>query len=83
MSDEWQQFAVYSDSASAEVVAGLLRSESVPVQLVFDQPVPGLLREIRLMVPFGMLHRARRVVAEAQLSDEELSLIATSSLPPE
>lgn len=80
MSEPWQSFAVYSDAASAEAVAGLLRSEGVPVDVASDEPMPGLFQGFRLMVPPEMLHRARWVVSNAGFTDEELNFFATGSL---
>lgn len=80
MSDPWQEFAAYADAASAEVVAGLLRSEGVPVNVASDEPMPGLIRGFRLMVPPEMLHRARWVVSNAAFTDEELAFFATARL---
>jgi hypothetical protein len=76
MNETWQEFAMYSDAASAEVVAGLLRSESVQVRVAADEPVPGLTKGFRVMVPADMLGKARWVVAQAQFSDEELAQAA-------
>ena len=72
--------AAYPDAASAEVVAGLLRSEGVPVNVASDEPMPGLIQGFRLMVPAEMLHRARWVVANADFTDEELAFLATDRL---
>ena len=80
MSERWQEFAAYSDAASAEVVAGLLRSEGVPVNVASDEPMPGLVRGFRLMVPPQLLHRARWVVSNAAFTDEELAFLATNRL---
>jgi hypothetical protein len=80
LSDHWQEFASYSDAASAEVAAGLLRSEGVPVNIASDEPMPGLIQGFRLMVPEEMLHRARWVVSNAAFTDEELAFIATARL---
>lgn len=80
MNEPWQEFAAYSDAASAQVVAGLLRSEGVPVNVASDEPVPGLVRGFRLMVPAQLLHRARWVVANAAFTDEELAFLATNRL---
>jgi hypothetical protein len=82
LSKEWQEFAAYSDAASAEVAAGLLRSEGVPVNVASDEPMPGLIQGFRLMVPAEMLHRARWVVSNASFSDEELAFFATERLDP-
>ena len=77
MSEPWQEFAAYSNAASAEVAAGLLRSEGVPVDIVSDEPMPGLIRGFRLMVPAELLHRARWVAANADFTEEELAFFAT------
>jgi hypothetical protein len=81
MNREWCEFAVYSDAALAEVVAGLLRGESVPVHVASDEPMPGLVRGFRILVPPDMLHRAKWIAAQAQLSEEELVFLATGQLP--
>jgi hypothetical protein len=83
LSEWWQEFAAYSDAASAEVAAGLLRSEGVPVVVASDEPMPGLMQGFRLMVPAEMLHRARWVVSNASFSDEELAFFATERLDPD
>ena len=82
MSEGWQEFASYSDAVSAEAAAGLLRSEGVPVNVSSDEPMPGLIRGFRLLVPTQMLHRARWVVSNASFSDEELAFFATERLDP-
>jgi hypothetical protein len=80
LSEQWQEFAAYSDSVSAEVAAELLRSEGVPVDVTSDEPMPGLSQGFRLKIPADMLHRARWVMSNASFTDEELAFIATGSL---
>ena len=80
MSECWQEFATYSNAASAEAAAGLLRSEGVPVDVMSDEPMPGLMQGFRLMVPAEMLHRARWVVSNVDFTDEELAFFATARL---
>ena len=80
MTEPWHEFAAYSDAASAEIVAGLLRSEGVPVEVVSDEPMPGLVQGFRLRVPVEMLHRARWVVSNADFTEEELAFLATGRL---
>jgi hypothetical protein len=77
MSESWQLFASYGDVASAEAVAGLLRSEGVPVQLTSDEPIPGLVKDVRLFVPSDLLHRAKWIVSQTQISEAELIFLAT------
>lgn len=71
MSNEWRELAVFTDRASAEVLAGLLRSEAIDVRIVADEPVPGLIRSIAVSVPFGQWMRARQLYSHAPLSEEE------------
>lgn len=63
--------AVYADPVSAEAVAGLLRSESVPVRIKADEPVPGLMRGYSVMVHPAMVMRAQAICSQAQMTDEE------------
>lgn len=71
MTDEWRELAVFMDRASAEVLAGLLRSESIDARVVADEPVPGLIRSITVSVPVAQFGRARELYADAPLSEEE------------
>jgi len=71
MDDEWCELAVYPDRASAEIVAGLLRVEAIPVRIEVDEPVPGLVKACSLWVPAASLERARALCSQAPLSDEE------------
>ena len=80
MSNNWQEFASYSNVASAEVVAGLLRSEGVPVEVTSDEPIPGLVKSVRLSVPADLMHRAKWVTSQVQLSEAELVFLATGEL---
>lgn len=79
MRDGWLEVGSYSDAASAEVVAGLLRSENVPVHVAADEVVPGLIRDFRLLVPPALLARARSVLAQQQPSEEELAFLADTT----
>lgn len=83
MSDRWREFAAYSDAVSAEVVAGLLRSEGIPVDVLSEQTAPGLIEAFRLRVPAELVRRAEWVFANAEFTEEELSFIATGRLGQE
>lgn len=80
MNNQWQMLAVYPDPASAAACAGLLRSESVPVQVISDEPVPGLMQGCSLMVPAAMLARAQAILALAPISEEEWSQYVADAL---
>ncbi len=71
MDEQWRVLGVYPDPASAEAVAGLLRSESVVVRIKADEPVPGLMKGFSVMVHAAMFPRAQAICAQAQMSDEE------------
>jgi hypothetical protein len=78
--ETWSEFATYGEAASAEVIAGLLRSEKVPARIVSDAPMAGLVGGFCVMVPVAMLRRAEWVLSQAQLTDAELSFFATGEL---
>jgi hypothetical protein len=80
MNDDWEEYSSYSDVASAEVVAGLLRSNGVPVVVLADEPLPGLITRVIVSVPADLLHRAKWVAAQAPLTDAELTFLATGKL---
>lgn len=71
MANDWRELAVFADGASAEVLAGLLRSEGVDARVVLDEPVPGLLKSCTVSVPAAQWSRAREIYSQAQLSEEE------------
>ena len=80
MAETWQQVAVFSDPLSAEVVAGLLRSEDVPVDIVTPEAMSGLLQGTSIRVPPYLMHRARWVMLQQRFADEELTYLATGQL---
>jgi hypothetical protein len=79
MNKEWREVGSYSDVASAEAVAGLLRSENIQVHVAADEVVPGLIRDFRLLVPPALLERARSVLQQQQPTEEELALLASTT----
>ncbi len=80
---EEEVVAEFADRASAEAIAGLLRSESVPARVHSNEPLPGLTEGYRVMVNSSLAHRARAVLSQPQVSDAELDYLATRELPPE
>jgi hypothetical protein len=80
-SEDWQQFAVFEDQASAEAFAGRLRVDGVPARIAGHSPVPGLNEGFQVMVPTRLAHRAKSVAALAEPTDEELRYLATGELP--
>ncbi len=78
MDKDWEQVEVYSDAASADIVAGLLQSESIATRIIAREPVPGLSEGYSLQVPIVMLQRAREVLSQAPITDAELSEFAAN-----
>jgi len=80
ISSDWQQVAVFGDPLSAEVVAGLLRSESVPVDITSHEALSGLLQGTCIRVPPYLMHRVRWLLEQPRFADEELAYLATGQL---
>ena len=70
-----------SDHIAAEVLAGLLRSESVPAVVRDLGPIPGLEAGAEVLVPASWLSRAKRLLARQEPSDEELAELAVRTPP--
>lgn len=80
--EEWSVFATFGDRISAQALVGLLDSEKVPCRFVSNEPVPGLGSEFAVWVPTQLLHRARWVRDQSQVSEQELADLALASAPP-
>jgi hypothetical protein len=80
MSGSWQTFATYTDLASAQAIAGRLELEGVPIQLETAAAMSGIEEGFKLLVPADFLHRARWVLAQSEMSTEELTFLATGRL---
>lgn len=78
--EAWEQVAVFGDPLSAEVVAGLLRSEDVPVEVVTPEALSGLMQGACICVPPYLVHRARWIMLQYRFEDEELAFLATGQL---
>jgi Putative prokaryotic signal transducing protein len=79
-SDRWEWLEDCPDHLAAEVVAGLLRAESVPVYIQDEAAIPGLVRSSRIFVPENFMHRAKWVLAQTPISDAELEWLASAQL---
>ncbi|WP_029919887.1 hypothetical protein [Nevskia soli] len=79
---EWQLLETFSTHLAAEIAAGVLRADSVPVRVESFGIVPGLEQGSQLMVPVALMHRARWLLAQARVSDAELDALAMGT-PPE
>ena len=83
MSDNWEELLTIEHEATAQALAELLRREGVPARVEVQSPIPGLVENVRLVVPENLAHRARWLLNSPKLSDRELAYMATGKLPPE
>ncbi len=74
--EKWEVAHVSSGMINANIVAGRLETEGIPVKLRYEAVgvIYGLtldgLGEVRIMVPSGYLKRAREVLAESYEEDD-------------
>jgi hypothetical protein len=77
----WSVVARFGDPISAQALFGLLESEKLPCYFASNGAVPGLGTEFAVLVPTELLARAQRIRAQSQVSEEELTFLATGELP--
>jgi hypothetical protein len=79
---DWSQIASFGDPISAEALVGLLESERVPCRIESNAIIPGLGTSFAVLVPPGLLRRATWIRNQAaQVSEQELTYLATGQLP--
>lgn len=84
MSDtSWASVATYSDKISAEAILGLLIGEGLPAYIKSDEHVPGLGSNFSVFVPADRQRQAQRILEQAQVSEKELTDLATGVRPDE
>ncbi len=83
MAENLTQVAVFEDEASAEVLAGMLRSEGVPTEVRPISPLPGIIDEVQVYVPTSLAHRARWFMNSSKVTDEDLRFAATGEVAKE
>ena len=79
---DWVSVDSFADRFSAEALVGLLAGEGVPAYIASDEPIPGLARDFSVLVPPELLHRARWILNQEPVSEDELSKLAIGSLGP-
>jgi hypothetical protein len=77
---EWKPFEVFSDRGSAEALVAVLGSEGVPARVESSELVAGIEARYRVLVPSSLVHRARWVLADSDLTESELDYLATGKL---
>jgi hypothetical protein len=59
----------------------VLEAEAVPTTVDARRLVAGIDSDFVLSVPTSLVHRAKFVLAQSELSDSELTYLATGELP--
>ena len=77
----WECFIAFADQASAMVVAGYLQHNDCPARVALASPGLDLSPSAEVLVPGQLLHRARWIWAQADLSEGELAYLSTGRLP--
>ena len=80
MTDAWEQIESFNDELSAEVLAGELRGEGVPAEVVNQTHLPGPDNSVVVRVPASLAHRARWVMKSLKPTSAELVYAATGEL---
>lgn len=75
----WQTIAVLESDAAARILLGLLQSEGVTARIKEDTPMPGLGLSFRIQVPPEAEQRARSVLLNSRVSDDELTTLAINT----
>jgi len=73
----WECFATYDDELAAGVVADYLRRNGCPAEVVGRW---GLVEGVRVLVPGELLHRARWLWSQADLTESELQYLISGEL---
>ncbi|MEJ0038702.1 MAG: hypothetical protein WDO68_21945 [Gammaproteobacteria bacterium] len=76
----WQLLVTVFDTVSAQLISDRLNGEGVPTQVLSESAIFGAARSCQVLVPTQLLGRARKVLSSEQLSDSELSYLATGKL---
>ena len=73
--------AEFSDRGSADAIAGILEGENLHTKVEPVGSVAGLPSRYRVLVDPRQAHRARWVLRENEISESELTFLATGELP--
>ena len=70
----------FTDQASAAVVTEYLLRNGCPARAAFSSPGLDLSPSVEVMVPGELLHRAKWLWAQAEVSESELVYLSTGEL---
>ena len=80
---QWKLLTCLWDVPSARVLTDVLASEGITTRLVTDAVVMGEAAPCRIFVDAAQAYRARQLLSQEQLSEPELTFLATGELPGE
>jgi hypothetical protein len=83
MTEEWKLLTCLWDVPSARVLTDVLEGEGITTRVVTDAVVMGQAAPCRIFVDAAQAHRARQLLCQEQLSEPELTFLATGELPGE
>jgi hypothetical protein len=73
---DWELFCSFPEEDAALVLAGQLRASECPAKVSPRKLASGLETEYRVYVPRSLAHRARWIVGQLPVSDEDLESLA-------
>jgi len=77
----WRLLVCLSDVPSARILTDRLVAEGMNPRVVTDAAVMGQAAPCRIFVDATEMYRARRLLTEDQLTESELTYLATGELP--
>jgi hypothetical protein len=82
MSDSrWRLLVCLSDVPSARILTDQLAGEGITSRVVTDAAVMGQAAPCRIFVDATQMYRARTLLSQEQLSESELTFLATGANP--
>lgn len=75
--------AEFPEIGSADLAASLLKTELVHAKVDPSSPLAGIGATYRVLVDRRQLHRARWILQDSDLSEAELTYLATGELNPD
>jgi len=73
---DWELFRAFPDENAALALAGQLRTSDCPSKVSPRKLASGLETDYCVYVPRSLVHRARWILAQLPVSDEELESLA-------
>ena len=78
MPSDWSVVATFSEKILAEAFLEVLDAEGLPARIASNGFIPGLGTEFSVLVPGPLLQRAQGLREPSQVSEQELTSLATA-----